>query len=82
MNDAQDYQARTELIKQIGFTRWMLMNFTSREHYVRFLALVIMLTTVYFVVAQVQTPDGWWGIFGMVIGYFFRGTNEPEKKPE
>jgi hypothetical protein len=81
MTDAQK-PTTTEEIKRLGFTRWMLINFTSREHFVRFLAACIVSTTVYFVVAGTQMPEGWWGIFGMVVGYFFRGTNDPESKPK
>jgi len=67
---------------RLGFTRWVMVNFTSREHYIRFLATWIVAITVYFIVRNTTVPEGWWGIFGMVVGYFFRGHTEPEEKPK
>lgn len=63
-----------------SFVKWCLINFTTREHFVRFLASTILLITVLYITREKQIPDGWWGVFGMVMGYYFRGHSEPETK--
>ena len=53
--------------------KWFIMHFSSREHFVRFLAFMILLMTMHFIWRDRPIPEGWWGIVGMVIGYYFRG---------
>lgn len=55
------------------FVRWFIVRFSTREHFIRFLSLVILLITVHWIWKDKPMPEGWWGVFGMVIGYYFRG---------
>lgn len=58
---------------ETSFVRWFLVRFTTRAHFMRFLATIVMCVTVFFIVSQHSIPEGWWGIFGMTLGYYFRG---------
>jgi hypothetical protein len=55
------------------FVRWILVRFLAREYFVMFLALLIMGLTAHFVWRDKPIPEGWWGMVGVVIGYYFRG---------
>lgn len=62
------------------FIRWFIITFSTREHFVRFIAFVIMMMTIHFIWRDRTIPEGWWGVFGMVVGYYFRGhSNDCEK---
>ena len=60
---------------------WLLLTFTTREHFIRFMATGILAITTYMVTHDIKMPEGWWGIFGMVIGYYFRGDSKPPQEP-
>lgn len=65
------------------FFRWVLSRFTTKAHFMRFMATAVLLVTVSFIARDKAVPDAWWGMFGMVFGFYFRGSEReaPEKCP-
>lgn len=59
-----------------SFVKWFLIKFTDKAHFMRFLATVVLLITVSFIIRDKAIPDAWWGMFGMVFGFYFRGSEK------
>lgn len=67
--------ADAKALAQSGsFVRWFLVRFSTRAHFMRFIATVILLFTVVTMLRGATLPEAWWGILGMTLGYYFRGA--------
>lgn len=57
-----------------SFLRWSLVRFSTRAHFMRFICSGIMISTVIMLLGHYVVPDAWWGIVGLSLGYYFRGS--------
>lgn len=62
------------VLERAPFLRWVLTRFSTRAHFMRFIATVIVLFTVAMLFTGRSVPDAWWGILGLTLGYYFRGA--------
>ncbi len=62
------------------FLHWFLLNFSTREHYLRFIGTVIIVVAAYESLVVGQIEREWTVLTGMVIGYFYRGHTERKGK--
>lgn len=56
--------------------KWMLIKYSTRAHYMRFLATIILGVAVYQLVMTGNVAEAWVGMVGMVVGYYFRGREQ------
>lgn len=61
------------LARDGGFLRWAMVRFSTRAHFMRFIATIILGFTVLTLAFGQPVPEAWWGILGLTLGYYFRG---------
>lgn len=54
------------------FLRWLLIKFSTRAHFMRFIATVIVLVGVIQLLKDGDIHNTWTALLGMVLGYYFR----------
>jgi len=55
-----------------GFIRWFLVTFSTRAHFMRFIATLIVLASLYHFIFVGDVHDGLLTLVGMVLGYYFK----------
>ena len=70
------------LARQGSFLRWAMVRFSTRAHFMRFIATVILGFTVVMLVSGRLLPEAWWSILGLTLGYYFRGGTTQTKEQD
>ena len=65
------------------FVKWLLTKFTTRTHFMRFLATIIMGVAMYQAIKTGKIEETWGVLVGAVIGYYYRSPHaEKDDKEE
>jgi len=58
--------------------KWLLIKFSTRAHFMRAIATVILAVGAYELVRNGKISDSWLGLVGMVVGYYFKGEESKD----
>jgi len=67
-----DDDVRDDAQDQEGFIRWFLVRFSTRAHFMRFIATAIVLVTLFQFLFGNEAHDALLALAGMVLGYYFK----------
>ena len=59
-----------------GNIRWFLRTFSTRTHFMRFLAVLIVMPVIVMVMGGITVPNEMWMTVGAVIGYFYKSHKD------
>lgn len=64
----------------VDFVKWCLERFTTRAHFMRFMATLIIGVAAYQSLRLGKVEDTWVVLVGGVMGYYYRGHSEDQDK--
>lgn len=65
-------------MKTTEFARWTIRHFTTREHFVRTIASIIIGVAMWEVIMHGKIEDTMLLLVGNVMGFYFKGHSERE----